>query len=1037
MTIPYRLGIDIGTNSLGWCALDLGHEGEPRSIRRMGVRIFSDGRAPDDTPLAVERRTARGARKRRDRFVDRRADLMNALIRYGLMPSDVAARKALQEIDPYELRAKGLDEPLPAFHLGRAIFHINQRRGFQSNRKTDKKQKSDDIKGMKGGIGKLRAAIVESGARTLGEYLFVSFRKDRTVRGSKDGTVKPHLTLRARPHVVKNKNEYDLYADRAMYAEEFDLLWKRQTELGLALSDEARAKIRDIIFYQRPLKPTIPGKCALDPTDQRAPLALPIVQRFRMLSELVNLEIVFADQTHRSLSKTERDKLQGELAGKKELSFKKMRGLLGLGTETSFNLESEKREGLKGDATGISLAHKDCFGPRWWTMGLDRQNGIVETLLEEPNEDKLIEQAMAEWGLSPEAAANVADVSLIDGYGRLGRRALGKIVPLMEAEMINYAEAAKRAGYDHARLPDGEVFDRLPYYGEVLTHAVVGTGDIQHDPEKRFGRIANPTVHVAMNELRKLVNALAEKYGPPAEIVVEIARDLPLGKEAKAEKNKEQAKNQKKNDDRRTKLAELGLPDNGENMLRMRLWEELNDDPLARRCVYTGDAISIHNLFSRDVEVEHILPFKRTLDNSPANKTVSMCRANRYKGNRSPFEAFHTGADGFDWEEMLLRASALPKNKRWRFGEDAMAKFEGTGDFLARQLVDTQYISRLTRDYLTKIAGPYKVWVVTGRLTQMLRGKWGLNSLLSDHNQKNRFDHRHHAIDAFVVGVTDRSMLQRVASASDQYRERLIDDMPDPWDGFRDALKERVDKIVISHRPDHGVGGRLHEDTAYGIVRNPEKENGATLVYRKPLIGLNENEIARIRDKALRNEVMEATAFARGDKKELAKALSDYSASTGIRHVRLTKVEQGFVAFNDNEGQAYKAVVPGENAYVEIYETQEGKWCGEVVSVYSANKREFRTTWQSLEPYPKRIMRVYRGDLLALDGDNIFRVFQLRESLFFLAGHRESGSLDKRHKDEDDPFRWLMISYSRLKERGARKVTVDYLGRVNDPGPPQ
>src|SRR5690606_20466892 len=116
-------------------------------------------------------------------------------------------------------------------------------------------------------------------------------------------------------------------------------------------------------------------------------------------------------------------------------------------------------------------------------------------------------------------------------------------------------------------------------------------------------------------------NAINEKYGPPAEIVVELARDLPLGKEAKEEKNREQAKNQRENERRRGELAKLGLPDNGENMLRLRLWEELG--PVHdRRCVYTGEQISIHRLFSPEVEIEHILPFKRTLDNSPANKTV-------------------------------------------------------------------------------------------------------------------------------------------------------------------------------------------------------------------------------------------------------------------------------------------------------------------------------------------------------------------------------------------------------------------------------
>lgn len=1041
MPVPYRLGIDIGTNSLGWCALDLDRDGRPKGIRKIGARIFSDGRDPQSgTSLAVDRRTARGARKRRDRFVRRRADLMKALIRHGLMPADPAERKALEKLDPYELRAKGLDALLHPHHLGRAIFHLNQRRGFKSNRKTDKKQKDADLKGMKGGISKLREAM---GERTLGQYLYEEFRKDRTVRGSKDGSVKAHGTVRARPHVVKSKNEYDLYADRAMYEREFDSLWTKQIERGAPLTDAARDDIRDIVFYQRPLKPVDPGKCALDPDDKRAPLALPLVQRFRMLSELNNLEIVAADQTHRPLTLLERNDLLVLLEPKQELSFDKMRGTLGLDSTFKFNLESEKRKGLKGDLTGIALARKKLFGARWWTIRACH-DAIVDVLLEESNEDALVARAVAEWGLDEAAALEVADAPLPDGYGRIGRRALEKIVPIMEARVVRYHEAAKEAGYDHARAPDGQVFDALPYYGEALEHAVgFGSNDPEHPPEKRYGKIANPTVHIALNELRKVANALAAKYGPPAEIVVELARDLPLGKEAKEEKNREQAKNQRENERRKAELAALGLPANGENMLRLRLWEELG--PVHdRRCVYTGEQISLQRLFAPEFEIEHILPFKRTLDNSPANKTVSLRRANRYKGNRSPHEAFHTGIDGVDWTAILVRASQLPKNKRWRFAADAMERFEGERDFLDRQLTDTQYIARLTREYLTKLSGPYKVWVVTGRLTQMLRGKWGLNALLSDHNLKNRYDHRHHAIDAFVVGVTDRSMLKRVADAADQNRERLIDNMPDPWDGFRDELKARLEKVVVSHKPDHGTEGKLHEETAYGLIRDPSKEDGATLVYRKALAGLNENEVERIRDKILRAKVTATIEPVKGNKIEMAKALAAFGEAHGIRHVRLTKVQSSFVSIADDTGKPFKAYPPGDNHRVEIFENHNGRWDGEGIRLFDANKPDFKPGWRTANPTARFIMALHKADLVILEDGGKEQVFKVvgipatatNRSVWFVP-HNESGEFGKRHKDENDPFRYLFVAYSQLKARAARKVTVDVLGRVRDPGPPR
>src|SRR5690606_37701421 len=135
----YRLGIDLGATSLGWCLLRLDKNNEPSGIIDSGVRIFPDRR--DDKskePLAVTRRNARGMRRRRDRVIKRKTRLMNKLVEYGLMPKDKAERKSLETLVPYELRAKALDKELPLHHIGRALFHICQRRGFQSNLKTDR-----------------------------------------------------------------------------------------------------------------------------------------------------------------------------------------------------------------------------------------------------------------------------------------------------------------------------------------------------------------------------------------------------------------------------------------------------------------------------------------------------------------------------------------------------------------------------------------------------------------------------------------------------------------------------------------------------------------------------------------------------------------------------------------------------------------------------------------------------------------------------------------------------------------------------------
>ena len=177
----YRLALDLGSTSLGWAMIRLNTESQPCAIIKAGVRIFSDGRNPTDgSSLAVTRRTARAMRRRRDRWLKRKARMMRKLIEYGFFPQDGVARHALEVLNPYALRAKGLDEALLPAEFARALFHINQRRGFKSNRKTDKKE--NDAGALKGAILKLRSLLAELACRTVGEWLHKRMESGQTVR---------------------------------------------------------------------------------------------------------------------------------------------------------------------------------------------------------------------------------------------------------------------------------------------------------------------------------------------------------------------------------------------------------------------------------------------------------------------------------------------------------------------------------------------------------------------------------------------------------------------------------------------------------------------------------------------------------------------------------------------------------------------------------------------------------------------------------------------------------------------------------------
>lgn len=1033
----YRIGMDLGTNSIGWAIVRLMPDDTPRQLIRAGVRLFPNGREPapkgkQGESLAVKRRLARQMRRRRDRYLKRRDRFMSALIAHGLMPESEAERRALVNLDPYELRAKGLDEALPPHHLGRALFHINQRRGFKSNRKVDKAADKEAGK-IKGALKQTDAVMQAAGARTIGEWLWQRHRE--------------HQPVRARLHGQGAKASYELYVGRERIAEEFDRLWEIQRTKGTNLSEAARIELRETLLRQRDLKPVIPGKCTFEPDDRRAPLALPSTQRFRIYQELNNLRIVGGHYEETPLTLAQRDRLAADLLRGKKRTFEQMARALKLPHGTRFNLESDKRTELKGDATAYALGKDDTFGERWHAFSLAEQDAIVERLLAEQSESTLAAELVTRWGLPEDNALRIANLGLPEGYGRLGRIALGKILPELVRDVVTYDVAVAVAGYEsHSDLGGRLNLDQLPYYGEALGRHVAFERDNPRNDVEKFGRLANPTVHIALNQVRGLVNAIVKRYGKPEQIVVEVTRDLKNGQEARKRIEANQKKRQDDNERYRRELAGLGLQPNGENLARMRLWEELNlNDPLNRCCVYTGEQISIRRLFSDEVEIEHLLPFARTLDDSAANKTVSLRRANRYKCNRTPHEAFHASAGGYDWEAIRERAQHLPDNKRWRFAENAMDRFLEDRDFLDRQLNDTAYLSRVAKEYLECLFprdGRNHVWVTPGRLTALLRGKWGLNRILSDADRKDRTDHRHHAVDAAVIAVTDRAMLKQVADAAQRATEtqldRLIGDMPLPWGGYRRAVEEAVERIVVSYKPDHGVEGQLHNDTAYGLVEY--RDNGPSkVVHRVPVASLTKPaDFEAIRDAELRDELHKLAGHLEG--KAFMAELARWCEETGVRRVRILETLD-VIPIQDRNGKAYKGYKGDSNYAIEIWRDDKGRWRGDVITTFEANQMARRKQF----PLPKDtalngkplVMRLCKDDFLLVEQSGLKRVMRVvsfnQSGRLSLAEHHE-GNVDSRNRDRDDPFSYLLKSPGALPEIKARRATVDFLGIVHDAG---
>ncbi|WP_373486563.1 type II CRISPR RNA-guided endonuclease Cas9 [Blastomonas sp.] len=1064
-----RLGLDMGTNSIGWCLIE-----DDTRIVDIGVRIFSDGRDPKSgASLAVDRRDARSMRRRRDRYLGRRSAFLETLVQYGLMASDADEAKLIAAKDPYDLRARALDARLEPFEIGRALFHLNQRRGFKSNRKAERKANDNEDGKIASGANALKEAMEAANARTLGEFLH-----KRLMAG--EG---------ARVRMNSESQSYDFYPQRDHVEREFESIWQAQTKHHPALlTQEAHGALHRILFFQRPLKAQEVGVCTFVNDERRLAKAHPLFQERRLYEEVNQLEITTPGEPARKLSLDERDLLIRILREKRKVSYSTLATKLKLRPGQSFNKASETRTDMLGNEVFAVMADKKRFGTRWNHFDIERQWKIIDRVMEEEDPETLHTFLTDECGLDDDAADFTARANLPEGYGRLGTSATAKILEELKREIVTYSRAVELCGWHHSDHRTGEILPQLPYYGELLTREIPpGTLNAADDEEKRWGKITNPTVHIGLRQVQKLVNAIIKVHSRPDTIVVELARELKLNDKAKEEHNKRIRKDTAAAIARGEKLQKEGFADNGANRMLMRLWEDLNpSNVLDRRCPYCGEAIGMRALFTSEADIDHIIPYSRCLDDSAGNKVVVHRKCNREKGNRTPYEKW--GHDSARWDTISAQVARMHKSKQWRFGPDAMERVEKDGGFIARQLTDTQYLSRMTKTYLQSLyadTSEGSVYVIPGRMTAMLRRLWGLNDITDDHNYvenkhsdapKNRLNHFHHAIDAAVIAVTTRSTLMKIArtasQAEDMDLDRLFPDLEPPWPEFRNDLRERLKTTIISHKADHGrkakplpgkdvTAGRLHNDTAYGFVRDPASEDGIMctdkglpiVVHRVPLMSLKPGDFTdplRIPDETLRDALYRATEDLAGKDYEAALARFANEGSDkldrhgrpmfkGLRRVRVRE-PLSVIPIRDKAGRAYKAYKGDSNARFDVWRMPDGKWVSDIVSMFDAHQPDAAT--RRPHPAAKKVLSLRQNDMLAIEREGeakeIVRVVKFSTiGSIQLAGTTEGGALKARDASPSDvdPFKYINSSASGLKKLKGRQVRVDPLGRVFDPGP--
>lgn len=881
----YRLALDIGTASCGLIAVSLDSQGEPDQIVHQGLYIFSEPLLPPKAggigePKKAARRSARLAR----RVIDRRARrLKRVAYLAGLLELDHQDIPADKGQWIHVLRAEAATGRIELDDLLRVLLKLAKRRGYKGGFKV-RKEKDEGV--VEPGINHLRKQMTDAGCKTIGQYLLRRFEAGETLKLKEAG----------------------LYAHRDMLEDEFKAIWEQQTKYHPVLSESRpdpldshkhnrsiRDQFFDAIFYQRPLKSvaSMVGNCTLERSLPRAPMAQPAMQAFRIEKQLADLRwgmgrkaVPLSGEQRNAIREMLNDPEQLLKEGK--LKFEKIYKRLASipkipGQRETLNMERSSREDLTGNRTLRAMRDLGLLD-EWLALEDITRLRIVNFLADLGAPDQVDQ---ADWhlrftrSLDPKLVTFINRMVETGKFDRLSKmgfdsgrasysiRALDRLAATMREHNCDEHDAIQRC-YPLPE-PTGELLPQLP------PHPATG----------------NVVVDVALRQVRRAVNDALTKLGePPAEVVIELSRDMALGLKARGEIEKRIDKNRRQRETAKKALESNAPPVAGteRNVLRYILWQQQDN-----HCPYCGERISFGQAVDGNAtHFEHVLPRALTRVGKLRNHLVlAHRRCNDDKGDRTPYEAF--GHDEERWRAVEYCASVLKANKQFAkarlltlvdFEHEVLDEGSIT-DFSERQFAETSWIGKLAAQWMKDIST--KVSVSRGLLTAHLRRIWKLETVIAqaridaglpvldtdgeifspddfkrfkpfweghagrdiprtDRKIDKRIDHRHHLIDALVIAQTSRGLYQRMARHYKELNERrqagepvrMTFSVEPPLENVREKALALVREAAILHKPDRFAGGMFFQKTAY---KKAHADNGdSRLIIRVKLEELTDNK---------------------------------------------------------------------------------------------------------------------------------------------------------------------------------------------------
>jgi len=1029
--INYILGLDIGITSVGWAMVEIDEEENPIRLIDLGVRVFERAEVPKTgDSLAAARRLARSVRRLTRRRAHRLLRARRLLKREGVLQAadfdENGLVKSLPNI-PWQLRAAALDRKLTPLEWSAVLLHLIKHRGYLSQRKNEGETADKELGALLKGVADNAHALQTGDFRTPAELALNKFEKESG-------------------HIRNQRGDYSHTFSREDLQAELNLLFEKQKEFGNPhVSDGLKEGIETLLMAQRPALSgdavqKMLGYCTFEPTEPKAAKNTYTAERFIWLTKLNNLRIL-EQGSERPLTDIERAILINQ-PYKKKLTYAQARKLLDLDDTAFFkglrygkdNAEASTLMEMKAyHAISRALEKeglKDKKSPLNLSPELQDEIGTAFSLFKT---DEDITGRLKDR-VPPEILEALLKHINFDKFVQISLKALRRIVPLME-QGKRYDEACAEIYGDH--------------YGKKNTEEKIYLPPIPAD------EIRNPVVLRALSQARKVINAVVRRYGSPARIHIETAREVGKSFKDRKEIEKRQEENRKDREKAAAKFREyfpnfVGEP-KSKDILKLRLYEQQHG-----KCLYSGKEINLGRLNEKGyVEIDHALPFSRTWDDSFNNKVLVLGSENQNKSNQTPYEYFNGKDNSREWQEFKARVetSRFPRSKKQRI---LLQKFDEDG-FKERNLNDTRYVNRFLCQFVAdhmRLTGKGKrrVFASNGQITNLLRGFWGLRKVRAEND-------RHHALDAVVVGCSTVAMQQKIThfvhhKEMNAFDGKTIDKetgevlhqkahFPQPWEFFAqevmirvfgkpdgksefeeadtpeklrtllaeklssrpEAVHEYVTPLFVSRAPNRKMSGQGHMET----VKSAKRLDEGISVLRVPLTQLKLKDLEKMVNREREPKLCEGLkARLEAHKDDPTKAFAEPfykydkagNRTQQVKAVRVEQVQKTGVWVRNHNGIADNATMVrvdvfekgGKYYLVPIYSWQVAKGILPDRAIIAFKDEE---DWQLIDDSFNFKFSLHPNDLIEVITKKA-RIFG-----YFASCHRGTGNINIRIHDLD------------------------------------